>query len=258
MSPEVHGGGGGGGGTSSGDSTAVEVLENSVPTTLSEIEKVVLAATGVIAVAVGDDGVAGRQEAGGSLGKGDKSREDESGSRYVVAKADVSKKDAPAVENDSFVIDIRPRKAPGGCFEGEKICRICHLSSEQALDSNMPKVVAAGKISRAASFGAELILLGCGCKDDLGTAHRHCAEAWFKLKGNRFCEICGESAKHVSGVGDSRFMEEGHDERGIASTSMSLSERGADCWRRQPFCNFLMACLVMAFVLPCFFRANLF
>uniref|UniRef100_A0A2P2PXU3 RING-CH-type domain-containing protein n=1 Tax=Rhizophora mucronata TaxID=61149 RepID=A0A2P2PXU3_RHIMU len=30
----------------------------------------------------------------------------------------------------------------------------------------------------------DLIQLGCGCKDDLGIAHAHCAEAWFKLKGN--------------------------------------------------------------------------
>ncbi|MCI13975.1 hypothetical protein A2U01_0035100, partial [Trifolium medium] len=30
-----------------------------------------------------------------------------------------------------------------------------------------------------------LIMLGCACKDELGIAHRHCAEAWFKIKGNR-------------------------------------------------------------------------
>ncbi|KAI4368125.1 hypothetical protein MLD38_016719 [Melastoma candidum] len=258
MSPEIHGGGGSDG-TPSGDSTvAAEVSKSSVRMNLSEIEKGVPTATGVIAVREGDDGEAGRQEGGGSLGEGDKPGEDESGSRYVVADAGVSKKDAQAVENDSFVIDIRPQWTPGGNLQGDKICRICHLSSEQVFDSNTPKVVAASKIGRSASFGAELILLGCGCKDDLGTAHRHCAEAWFKLKGNRFCEICGKSAKHVFGVGDNRFMEEWHDERGIASTSTSSSEGGSGCWRRQPFCNFLMACLVMAFVLPWFFRVNLF
>ncbi|XXG90244.1 hypothetical protein AAC387_Pa12g2058 [Persea americana] len=34
------------------------------------------------------------------------------------------------------------------------------------------------------------IQLGCGCKDGLGTVHCHCAEVWFRLKGNRRCEIC--------------------------------------------------------------------
>jgi hypothetical protein len=27
--------------------------------------------------------------------------------------------------------------------------------------------------------------LGCSCKEDLAAAHKHCAEAWFKIKGNK-------------------------------------------------------------------------
>lgn len=46
-------------------------------------------------------------------------------------------------------------------------CRICHLSSEQ-----LPMTTS-------------LIQLGCACKDELGISHRHCAEAWFRSKGNR-------------------------------------------------------------------------
>ncbi|XP_047332006.1 uncharacterized protein LOC124935632 [Impatiens glandulifera] len=42
-------------------------------------------------------------------------------------------------------------------------CRICQLTME---------------------FGME-IELGCSCKDDLGVAHKHCAETWFNIKGNR-------------------------------------------------------------------------
>lgn len=49
----------------------------------------------------------------------------------------------------------------------EKVCRICHLSNEQS------------------SGSPELIQLGCNCREDLAISHRHCAEAWFKQKGNR-------------------------------------------------------------------------
>ncbi|KAL3010293.1 hypothetical protein AAZX31_07G133600 [Glycine max] len=50
----------------------------------------------------------------------------------------------------------------------EKDCRICHMGLES--DSH--------------ESGAP-IQLGCSCKDDLAAAHKHCAEAWFKIKGNR-------------------------------------------------------------------------
>ncbi|XP_010924735.1 uncharacterized protein [Elaeis guineensis] len=125
-----------------------------------------------------------------------------------------------------------------GDWEAEKVCRICHLSPDRAEDV------------------AELIQLGCGCKGELEIAHRHCAEAWFKVKGNRYCEICGAIAKNITGEEDSRFMEEWHDRR-VLSSSRDSSGRGG-CWRRQPFCNFLMACLVIAFILPWFFRVNMF
>lgn len=50
----------------------------------------------------------------------------------------------------------------------ERDCRICHLSLESSSnESGVP------------------IELGCSCKDDLATAHKHCAEAWFKIKGNK-------------------------------------------------------------------------
>ncbi|CAJ1949152.1 unnamed protein product [Sphenostylis stenocarpa] len=50
----------------------------------------------------------------------------------------------------------------------ERDCRICHLGLESdSQESGVP------------------IELGCSCKDDLGAAHKNCAEAWFKIKGNR-------------------------------------------------------------------------
>lgn len=50
----------------------------------------------------------------------------------------------------------------------ERDCRICHMGLE----------------SESHESGAP-IELGCSCKDDLAAAHKHCAEAWFKIKGNR-------------------------------------------------------------------------
>ncbi|KAG9447861.1 hypothetical protein H6P81_013989 [Aristolochia fimbriata] len=127
-----------------------------------------------------------------------------------------------------------------GSWDNERVCRICHLSSDNRPDNS------------------DLIQLGCGCKDELGIAHRHCAETWFKVKGNRFCEICGEAATNITGLGDQRFMEDWNERRILGrETNSSSNERGR-CWRGQPFCNFLMACLVIAFILPWFFRINMF
>ncbi|GLU22835.1 hypothetical protein SLE2022_388800 [Rubroshorea leprosula] len=155
-----------------------------------------------------------------------------------------------AEADNSCVIDIKGGVSGGRGFkensDGERICRICHLSSDQSLEC-------AGSTSTTATAATDLMQLGCGCKDELGIAHIHCAEAWFKLKGNRLCEICGEHAENVTGVGDSRFMEEWNEQRYTLGVSNS-PDRGGGCWRGQPFCNFLMACLIIAFVLPWFFR----
>ncbi|KAI4302700.1 hypothetical protein MLD38_038418 [Melastoma candidum] len=52
--------------------------------------------------------------------------------------------------------------------ERERDCRICHLGLESnSHESGMP------------------IELGCSCKDDLGAAHKNCAEAWFKIRGHK-------------------------------------------------------------------------
>lgn len=128
----------------------------------------------------------------------------------------------------------------------QKLCRICHLSEKES-----------GKDLK------ELMEIGCGCKGELGLAHSYCAEAWFRVKGNRLCEICGETAKNIKGVVDNRFMEEWNEgiSSGDGNMSQSTSNGGGGsrrCLSRQPLCNFLMACLVIAFVLPWFFRVNMF
>lgn len=162
-------------------------------------------------------------------------------------KACVSGENRDSIRSDmvSKVLDLNDEKQSscGENLDGEWICRICQLSSDQSSESTNTK--------------RELIQLGCGCKDELGCAHLYCAEAWFKLKGDRLCEICGETAKNVTGVGDNRFIEEWNDRRSNG-TGVHSSERTAVCWGAQPLCNFLMACLVVAFVIPWFLRVNMF
>ncbi|KAI4332534.1 hypothetical protein L6164_017435 [Bauhinia variegata] len=173
----------------------------------------------------------------------------ESGLSKVSVKApkEVSERD-----NNSCVIDIKCSSYKGFSenLDGERICRICHLASGQPSDTTSVS-------STNDATNSELIQLGCACKDELGIAHSHCAEAWFNLKGNRLCEICGETAKNVTGAIDNGFMEEWNERRFLDSGATS-SGRFRGCLRGQPFCNFLMACLVIAFVLPWFFRVNMF
>jgi len=52
----------------------------------------------------------------------------------------------------------------------KRSCRICHLSFDGS--GSNPE----------SGFTIEL---GCSCKDDLAAAHKHCAEAWFKIRGNK-------------------------------------------------------------------------
>lgn len=180
--------------------------------------------------------------------------------RKLEAKADesglslVSMKVAKGVsetDKDSCVIDMKCSSHKGfyESSQGERVCRICHLAFGQASDATA--------VENASAASGDLIQLGCACKDELGIAHVHCAEVWFKLKGNRLCEICGETAKNVSGVASNGFMEEWNDRRFMDNDDNS-SRRFGGCWRGQPFCNFLMACLVIAFILPWFFHVDMF
>ncbi|KAA0041505.1 E3 ubiquitin-protein ligase MARCH8 [Cucumis melo var. makuwa] len=73
----------------------------------------------------------------------------------------------------------------------ERDCRICHLSLDASNhESGIP------------------IELGCSCKDDLAAAHKHCAEAWFKIKGDITCEICGSIAHNVTGTYEADSTEQ--------------------------------------------------
>ncbi|EPS61099.1 hypothetical protein M569_13701, partial [Genlisea aurea] len=122
------------------------------------------------------------------------------------------------------------------------VCRICQLSGKEV--------------------EKELIELGCGCKEELGVSHLHCAEAWFRVKGNRSCEICGEIAKSITAVSDGRrrAAESRRDDDGTErrNSSSSSSSPPARFYNERPLCCLILACLVIAFILPWFFRVNMF
>ncbi|KAK7410234.1 hypothetical protein VNO78_00861 [Psophocarpus tetragonolobus] len=82
-------------------------------------------------------------------------------------------------DKNSCVIDIKwsNHKKFYENSKGERICRICHLTN----------VTTVGTANSATS--TNLIQLGCACKDELGIAHVHCVEAWFKLKRSRLIDI---------------------------------------------------------------------
>lgn len=97
------------------------------------------------------------------------------------AKVDKLKTKLADVVKNSGLIDVKPGSGGGigfkEVFEGERVCRICHLNSEPSLKAH--------DATTSNAIVLDLIQIGCGCKDELGIAHAHCAEAWFKLRGNR-------------------------------------------------------------------------
>ncbi|XP_072996347.1 uncharacterized protein [Typha latifolia] len=122
--------------------------------------------------------------------------------------------------------------------EVEKDCRICHLSLVSASpQSGIP------------------IVLGCSCKDDLGDAHKQCAETWFKIKGNTICEICGSTARNIVGPAETEFLERWNE----ATNSTAPPARPAEAPRflhGHHILNFILACMVLAFVISWLFRFN--
>ncbi|OIT20590.1 PREDICTED: uncharacterized protein LOC109219971 [Nicotiana attenuata] len=120
-------------------------------------------------------------------------------------------------------------------------CRICQLSFDASNpESEVP------------------IELGCSCKDDLAAAHKQCAEAWFKIKGNKTCEICGSIARNVAGANEAELVEqwnEANDAASVAATAPATVET-RNFWQGHRFLNFLLACMVFAFVISWLFHFN--
>ncbi|XP_020236499.1 uncharacterized protein LOC109816047 [Cajanus cajan] len=125
----------------------------------------------------------------------------------------------------------------------ERDCRICHLGLESdSQESGVP------------------IELGCSCKDDLGAAHKNCAEAWFKIKGNRTCEICHSVARNVCGAIEETTQTMSDSNNAAAASTVSTSPPPAETrrfWHGHRFLNFLLACIVFAFVISWLFHFNM-
>ncbi|XP_072954143.1 uncharacterized protein [Typha angustifolia] len=135
------------------------------------------------------------------------------------------------LENGLSEIKLNPDKV-------ERDCRICHLTLETA-----------------ASESGVAIVLGCSCKDDLAAAHKQCAETWFKIRGNKICEICGSTAKNVVGSGETEFIEQWNETNSNITAPAPPSETRS-FWQGHRFLNFLLACLVFAFVISWLFHFN--
>ncbi|KAG8085774.1 hypothetical protein GUJ93_ZPchr0010g9018 [Zizania palustris] len=117
--------------------------------------------------------------------------------------------------------------------KAEKNCRICHLGLESA----------------AAESGAG-ITLGCSCKGDLSYSHKQCALTWFKIRGNN-STVC-----NVVGLGDSELTEQWNESN---STTLPVQAQPAETrrfWQGHRFLNFLLACMVFAFVISWLFHFN--
>lgn len=128
--------------------------------------------------------------------------------------------------------------------KSEKDCRICHLSLDAGnQEAGVP------------------IELGCSCKDDLAAAHKQCAEAWFKIKGNKTCEICGSTARNVVGLTDAEVMEHWVEPNDASTASLAATmvhpSETRNFWQGHRFLNFLLACMVFAFVISWLFHFNI-
>lgn len=126
----------------------------------------------------------------------------------------------------------------------ERDCRICHLSLDASnQESGIP------------------IELGCSCKDDLAAAHKHCAEAWFKIKGDITCEICGSIAHNVTATREPDSTEQRNDSNDATTATAAAavvvpphSTEARNFWQGHRFLNFLLACMVFAFVISWLFH----
>ncbi|XP_047310018.1 uncharacterized protein LOC124913653 [Impatiens glandulifera] len=113
------------------------------------------------------------------------------------------------------------------------------------------------------------IELGCFCKGDLGDCHKKCAEAWFKLKGDTTCEICGAIAMNV--VIEPPVINEADININAAAAAAGAAGNLAPAvaanldpilelqnyWHGRRVMNAILTCLVLALVISWIFHFNL-
>lgn len=130
----------------------------------------------------------------------------------------------------------------------DRDCRICHMSltDDESVDNGVA------------------MELGCSCKDDLAVAHKHCAETWFKIKGNKTCEICNSIARNIIGINETASTTQHANETNAVATTAATSafvspvtDNSRSCLNGHRFLNFLLACMVFAFVISWLFHFNI-
>ncbi|KAF8047519.1 hypothetical protein N665_2981s0008 [Sinapis alba] len=139
----------------------------------------------------------------------------------------------------SSVMDENDNDEDDATAPPEKDCRICHLGVETSGGGGME--------------------LGCSCKEDLAIAHRQCAETWFKIKGDKICEICQSVAKNVGGANEIVTLTV--DEREVRNGEETVVVGGGGAttaienrWQPQRMVNIVLACMVFGFVVSWFFH----
>lgn len=162
-------------------------------------------------------------------------------SHHDIGGAEESSRTSCCISDCSFEADLEC----GGDSEiklnldkSDKDCRICHLN----LESNAPE-------------SGIPIVLGCSCKDDLAAAHKQCAETWFKIRGNKICEICGSTAKNVSGTAETELTDNWNESNNNTAPPAPTTETRS-FWQGHRFLNFLLACMIFAFVISWLFHFN--
>ncbi|XP_047316450.1 uncharacterized protein LOC124920090 [Impatiens glandulifera] len=179
------------------------------------------------------------------------------GSDYGIS--DSRRLSSAAVSDDcSIVIDGETMIEGNKVVKVERDCRICHLT----LDHDQHQSGIQSGIA---------IHLGCSCKDDLGAAHKQCAEAWFKIKGNTTCEICNSIAVNVFGENQNETSMAATQQQqqqpanastiGASVAAMAVTSSSSVEERRrldgQKLVNILLACMVFAFVVSWLFHFNI-
>lgn len=158
-----------------------------------------------------------------------------------------SRRLSSASESDCSVdIETGIRKVKVHLRRVERDCRICHLSL----------------VSTAQPESGIAIQLGCSCKGDLAAAHKNCAETWFKIKGNKTCEICNTVARNILSANEvvestQQTNEADATATNTASASVPPTAETRSCLNGHRCVNCLLACMVFAFVISWLFHFNI-
>lgn len=144
-------------------------------------------------------------------------------------------------DDEEAVVDLESGELEMKVHNREKRreCRICHLSL--------------CVMGRGNGGDHSIIELGCCCKGDLGSAHKQCAETWFKIKGNTTCEICGSSAVNIAGEQPNEAPN-GAGSAPTATTAPSVFNETRNFWHGRRVMNFLLACMIFAFIISWLFH----